>query len=148
MAGRIIFELFIFSIPFIVFGLYLLATSSAEQEGRRKWPINMLFLIGIGLATITWFVLILMEPKQRDICHEPARFENGKITPARDYPCDPHVENVGLPGERSDVRPANGATGETTGMHDASEIGARPPGDDPGAEAELPEAMQPDDDGN
>ena len=58
MAGRIVFELFIFSIPFIVFGLYLLATSNAEQEGKRKWPINILFLCGIGLATVAWFVLI------------------------------------------------------------------------------------------
>ena len=35
MAGRIVFELFIFSIPFIVFGLYLLATSNAQQEGKK-----------------------------------------------------------------------------------------------------------------
>ena len=44
MAGRIVFELFIFSIPFLVFGLYLLATTNAEQEGKRKWPVNILFL--------------------------------------------------------------------------------------------------------
>ena len=109
MAGRLLFEFVVFSIPFVVFGLYLLATASAEQEGRRKWPINTLFLIGIGLATIVWFILILMEDKQRDICHEPARFENGVLIPARDYPCEHDVTNVGMPRERDSLREAHGA---------------------------------------
>ena len=41
MAGRLLFELFIFSLPFLVFGIYTLATRSAEEAGKRKWPIQM-----------------------------------------------------------------------------------------------------------
>ena len=140
MAGRIVFELFIFSIPFIVFGLYLLATSSVEQEGKRKWPINILFLCGIGLATVAWFVLILMEPKERDICHEPARMENGKLIPARDYPCVHDVTNVGVPREREGVRSASGADGPGTEIHDAGEIRATAPETDD----RTPDTEQPD----
>jgi|TARA_X000001316_G_scaffold12013_1_gene5273 hypothetical protein len=161
LAGRIVFELFIFSIPFIVFGLYLLATSNAQQEGKRKWPINILFLCGIGLATVAWFVLILLEPKERDICHEPARLENGKLIPARDYPCEHDVRNVGIPLERDGVRSARGATGPGTEIHDAGEIRATAPNTEdatrpdeeptiiaPDPDAETPDIVRPDDDAN
>lgn len=161
MAGRILFEIFIFSIPFIVFGLYLLATAEAEQEGRRKWPINTLFLCGIGLATVAWFALILLEPKQRDICHEPARYENGKIIPARDYPCEHNITNVGVPGSREGMRSATGASGPNTRIHDSEEIRARAPDtanaarveEDPvilapDPDEEPPEIVQPDDASN
>lgn len=161
MAGRIVFELFIFSIPFLVFGLYLLATSNAEQEGKRKWPINILFLCGIGLATVAWFILILMEPKERDICHEPARMENGKLIPARDYPCEHDVTNVGVPRERDSVRSARGATGPGTDIHDAGEIRATAPDTEdaarreeepvilaPDPDVDTPEIVRPDDDTN
>lgn len=96
MAGRLLFEVFIFSLPFLVFGIYTLATRSAEEAGRRKWPIQMLFAIGVTLATIAWFVLIALEPRQRDMCVEPARYENGQIVPQRSYPCERHPEDVGL----------------------------------------------------
>jgi len=161
LAGRIVFELFIFSIPFIVFGLYLLATTNAQQEGKRKWPINILFLCGIGLATVAWFVLILLEPKERDICHEPARLENGELIPARDYPCEHDVRNVGIPLERDGVRSARGATGPGTEIHDAGEIRATAPNTEdaarpeeeptivaPDPDAETPDIVRPDDDAN
>jgi|TARA_R100000935_G_scaffold24713_1_gene44292 hypothetical protein len=159
LAGRIVFELFIFSIPFLVFGLYLLATTNAEQEGKRKWPVNILFLCGIGLATVAWFVLILMEPKERDICHEPARMENGKLIPARDYPCIHDVTNVGVPRERDSIRSATGATGPGEDVHDAGEIRATAPDTEdaarreeepvilaPDPDADTPEIVRPDDD--
>ncbi|MEH6808065.1 MAG: DUF6111 family protein [Hyphomonas oceanitis] len=126
MAGRLVFELFIFSIPFLVFGLYVLVTTNAEVEGRRKWPIQILFLIGLGLATAVWFLLILLEKKERDVCHEPARFENGVIIPARDYPCEQNVRDVGVPLKRDPGIVPQGADGPSD-SHDPSEIQARYP---------------------
>ncbi|MEQ9435283.1 DUF6111 family protein [Hyphomonas sp.] len=126
MAGRLVFELFIFSIPFLVFGLYVLVTTNAEEEGRRKWPIQILFLIGLTLATIVWFALILFEKKERDVCHEPARFENGVIIPARDYPCEQNVRDVGVPLSRDPGLVPQGADGPGEGR-DTSDIRARSP---------------------
>lgn len=126
MAGRLVFELFIFSIPFLVFGLYVLVTTNAEEEGRRKWPIQILFLIGLTLATIVWFALILFEKKERDVCHEPARFENGVIIPARDYPCEQNVRDVGVPLSRDPGFVPQGADGPVEGR-DPSDIRARSP---------------------
>ena len=34
MAGRLLFEVFVFSLPFLVFGIYTLATRSAEEAGK------------------------------------------------------------------------------------------------------------------
>ncbi|WP_340691283.1 DUF6111 family protein [Hyphomonas sp.] len=123
MAGRLVFEAFIFSIPFILFGLYLLATASVEQEGKRKWPVQMLFLAGLALATIAWFVLIVLEKKERDVCHEPARFENGVIIPARDYPCEQNVRDVGAPLKDAPGIVPQGAVGPAD-TRDASDIQA------------------------
>ena len=115
MAGRLLFEAFVFSLPFLVFGIYTLATRSAEEAGKRKWPIQMLFIIGLGLATAAWFLLILLEPRERNMCVEPARYENGQLIPARKYPCERHPEDVGV--QRGRTEPA--------------ETPAAPPADDP-----------------
>jgi hypothetical protein len=93
LAGRLVFEAFIFSIPFILFGLYLLATASVEQEGKRKWP---------------------------------ARFENGVIIPARDYPCEQNMRDVGVPLKKSPGIVPQGAV-DPADTRDASDIQARFP---------------------
>jgi hypothetical protein len=107
VAGRLLIELLIFSLPFLIFGTYLLATRSAEDAGRRKWPVQLLFAIGIGLATIAWFVMIALEPRDRGMCLEPERVENGIVIPARSYPCEHRPEDVGIPRPRPQTAPAN-----------------------------------------
>ncbi|MFN7178831.1 DUF6111 family protein [Hyphomonas sp.] len=107
MAGRLLFELFVFSLPFLVFGIYVLATRSAEEAGRRKWPIQLLFAIGIALATIAWFVLIALEPRERGMCIEPERVENGVVIPARSYECEHRPEDVGIPRRDAPQAPAD-----------------------------------------
>ena len=107
MAGRLLFELFIFSLPFLVFGLYLLATRSAVDAGQRKWPVQLLFAIGLALATIAWFVMIALEPRDRGMCIEPERVENSVIIPARSYPCEHRPQDVGLPRPRPEAPPSD-----------------------------------------
>ena len=97
MAGRIAFEIFIFSIPFLLFGLYVLATTNADQENRRKWPINILFLSGLALATIAWLVLILLEDKSGTVCKEPNRYVNGQIVEGKEFPCEHNNADAGRP---------------------------------------------------
>jgi len=100
VAGRLLIELFIFSLPFLVFGLFLLATQSAEDAGQRRWPVQLLFAVGIALATIAWFVMIALEPRDRGMCIEPERVENGVVIPARSYPCEHRPGDVGIPRPR------------------------------------------------
>lgn len=110
MAGRLLIELFIVSLPFLVFGLFLLATQSAQDAGQRKWPVQLLFVIGIVLATIAWFVMIALEPRDRGRCIQPARVENGIVIPASTYPCEHHPGDVGVPQPRTDAAPADAPT--------------------------------------
>ncbi|HPE48300.1 MAG TPA: DUF6111 family protein [Hyphomonas sp.] len=95
MAGRILFELFFFSIPFVIFGLYLAATAEAEQEGRRKWPINVLFLIGLSFAVIAYFVMAFMEDRTPTMCQKPTRYVDGKLVPGEKYPCEHDLKDAG-----------------------------------------------------
>ena len=106
MTGRLLLQALVFLLPFIVFGLYLLATRSAEEAGKRKWPIQVLFIIGLALTTILWFALILLEPRDRDVCVQPARYENGVLIPQQTYPCERDPQNVGLQRQRVAPPPA------------------------------------------
>ncbi len=100
LAGRILFLLFVFALPYILFALYLLATRAAAEAGRRKWPVQALFAAGVGLALIAALWMILTHPRPRDMCLEPERVENGRIIPARTYPCERDLGNVGAPAPR------------------------------------------------
>ena len=98
MAGRILFELFFFSIPFLVFGLYLLATATAEQEGARKWPINLLFLIGLSLAVLAFFVMAFLDKREPEMCQRPTRYVDGQLVPGEFYPCEHDLRVAGRAG--------------------------------------------------
>ena len=98
MAGRILFELFFFSIPFLVFGLYVLATTTAEHEGRRQWPVNMLFLIGLGLAVVAFFAMTFLEKREPEMCQKPTRYVDGKLVPGEFYPCAHDLKDAGRAG--------------------------------------------------
>ena len=88
MAYRILFLLIVFITPFLAYGVYRAARAEALEEGRKTWPINMLFGIGAAFALIMWIVLIFVDRGERDICVEPSRIENGKIIPQREYACE------------------------------------------------------------
>jgi len=61
MGPRLLFQLFFFALPFIMFGLYRLAVAEAEQEGRKPWPIRVLFGIGLLLAVGSWVFFIAID---------------------------------------------------------------------------------------
>ncbi len=91
MAYRILLELALFLSPFATFGVYRMLVNEAEAEGRDVWPIRRLFLVGVVLAGGVWVYFILREDRQRGVCREPARFEDGVLIPERLYPCEVDV---------------------------------------------------------
>ncbi len=100
LVGRLLFLFFVFALPFILFGLYLYAIRRAEEKGRRTWPVSLLSAIGIGLVLIVALAMILTHPRERGMCREPERVENGMVIPARTYPCEQRLEDVGVPQVR------------------------------------------------
>ena len=94
MPRLVLFELAMLVTPFALFGLYRLAVKDAQIEGRKAWPINLLFGAGVVLAVLAWLFLILREERQEDICTGPSSFDpvSGEVVPGEEYKCD-----LGLP---------------------------------------------------
>jgi hypothetical protein len=51
--------------------------------------------------------MIALEPRDRGMCIEPERFENGVLTPARSYPCEHRPQDVGIPRPRPEAPPSD-----------------------------------------
>ncbi len=109
MAGRLLLELVLFLTPWVLFALYVALTRDAIQDGRRRWPINALFLSGLALALIGWFVMIALDRGDAVECRESSRMVNGEIVQGAVIPCEHNLENAGTP--RSDDP---GASGESS----------------------------------
>ena len=97
MAPRILLQLVLFLLPFILFGVYRLAIAEAEQEGRKPWPIRLLFGAGLVLAVGSWLILILLDRGGREECYRPAEIVEGVVVPGETYPCEKDLGSIGLP---------------------------------------------------
>jgi hypothetical protein len=100
MAGRLLIELVLFATPWVLFALYVAMTRDAVEDGRRRWPINALFLSGLALALIGWFAMVALDRGEVEYCRESSRMEDGKIVQGALVPCEHNLENAGTP--RSD----------------------------------------------
>lgn len=90
MGYRIAIQLFIFALPFIAFGIYLLLIADAEEDGRRKWPIQTLFITGFVLSSAAWLIGVALADRSDTTCHRKAQLdENGQIIQAESYDCEP-----------------------------------------------------------
>ncbi len=98
MLPRILLEIVVIAIPFGAFGLYRLLLQDAEIEGRKAWPIKLLFGIGVVMAAIVWLFLIFREDRG-EACNRPAYTdpETGQLVPAQSYDCDINLEDLGVP---------------------------------------------------
>ncbi len=97
MAPRILLQLTLFLLPFILFGVYRLAIAEAEEEGRKPWPIRLLFGAGLVLAVGSWLILILLDRGGREECYRPAQIVDGVVVPGESYPCEKDLGSIGLP---------------------------------------------------
>lgn len=110
MAYRVALQVAVFLLPFIMYAIYRLLITDAQADGRKVWPINTLFGVGAAMTIGLWVFLAAREPKDRDLCYEPARVENGVLVPGRQVPCDQSREiiNVGAPTTDQPGAPARG----------------------------------------
>lgn len=97
MGARILFQLVLFTLPFILFGVYRLAIAEAEQDGRKPWPIRLLFGVGLGLAVGSWLIFIFLDRGGREECYRPTQIVDGVVIPGERYPCEKDLGNLGQP---------------------------------------------------
>ena len=97
MGARILFQLVLFTLPFILFGVYRLAITEAEQEGRKPWPIRLLCGVGLALAVGSWLVFIFIDRGGREECYRPTQIVDGVVVPGERYPCEKDLGSIGIP---------------------------------------------------
>jgi hypothetical protein len=97
MATRLLFQLFFFLLPFVAYGVFRYSTRRV-RDWKRSWPMLALFVASLVLGGVAWVISILLQPdKERNVCHEAARYENGVLIPARSFPCEKDVSRSGSP---------------------------------------------------
>lgn len=97
MAPRIIVQLILFLLPFILFGVYRLALTEAAEEGRKPWPIRVLFGVGLVFAIGSWLILIILDRGGREECYRPSQIVDGEVIPVERYACEKDLGSIGLP---------------------------------------------------
>ncbi len=99
MAPRILTQLVLFILPFILFGLYRVAVAEAQLDGRKPWPIRALFGVGTGLAVGSWFIFILLDRGGREECYRPSYrdAQTGAFVRGETYPCQKAYDAIGVP---------------------------------------------------
>lgn len=111
MGARILFQVVLFTLPFILFGIYRLAIAEAEQEGRKPWPIRLLFSVGLALAVGSWLIFIFLDRGGREECYRPAQIVDGVVVPGERYPCEKDLGAIGIPRSDDPGREAAGVGG-------------------------------------
>lgn len=99
MAPRILTQLVLFLLPFILFGLYRVAVTEAKMEGRKPWPIRALFAAGAVLAVGSWFIFIILDRGGREDCYRPSYrdAQTGEFIPGETYACEKAYDTIGVP---------------------------------------------------
>ncbi|MEQ9316818.1 MAG: DUF6111 family protein [Henriciella sp.] len=108
MTYRLIFELVVFLTPFAAFGLYRLARQEALEEGKKPWPITILFIVGAFLAIAAWVVLIIIDRGGGETCYEPRRLVNGEMVGGDEVPCPKEKSDLGRPASEDPGSRAEG----------------------------------------
>ena len=99
MAPRILTQLVLFLLPFILFGLYRVAIAEAQTEGRKPWPIRVLFGVGVVLAIGSWLVFIVIDRGGGEECYRASYrdAETGEFIMGETYPCEKSLTQIGTP---------------------------------------------------
>ncbi|MEO9970120.1 MAG: hypothetical protein ABJG15_09915 [Hyphomonadaceae bacterium] len=115
MPRILLIELALLISPFLIFGLYRFFVSEAESEGRKAWPINLLFGIGAALAIAFWLFFVLREDRDRNACFEPDRFDtaSGELIKGRKVACESGIDQIGVPRTEDPGGEATGVSGRS-----------------------------------
>jgi hypothetical protein len=125
--SRLAFQVLLFALPFLLFGIYRIAIAEAKQDGRKPWPIKWLFSIGLILAVGSWLFFIFLDGGKKEVCYRESRLVNGEMVRGEQYPCEKDLSTAGKPRTNDP-----GGVGRGVGAPDpAGPDGSTPmPGDD------------------
>ncbi len=93
MVQRILLEILLFAIPFIVFLVY--RSASRDLSVRDRWPLTLLVSIGGVLAVAGLILVPLLQPSDDGKCYTSARYVDGERIPPQLVPCEEASVPVG-----------------------------------------------------
>ncbi len=85
MARIVLINLFMFALPFLVYGAYVYLVRRGQDRDSiwRGAPINWLVVAGLVLALGTLASLVTFSGSGTEGTYQPPRFEDGVIKPGR-----------------------------------------------------------------
>ena len=85
MARIVLINLFMFALPFLVYGayVYLVRRGQSPDSIWRGAPINWLVVAGFVLALATLATLVTFSGWDTGGTYQPPRYEDGVIVPGR-----------------------------------------------------------------
>jgi hypothetical protein len=92
MAQRILIELALFLIPFIIFFAYRAASKNMSVKDR--WPLTILIVAGAVLASAGLLIKAMSEKSDNGLCYQAPRYENRVYIEGKKVPCDEVVSPV------------------------------------------------------
>ena len=83
MIVRILFQLFLFLLPFILFLGY---RRLVAQDKEHETPYTILFATGLILTSLGLVIWVFFDGSEAGSTYEPARYEDGRIIPGKMVP--------------------------------------------------------------
>ncbi len=85
MARKILLDLFLLSLPFLIYGLYMKFGGRAEAKGGiwRGAPWFQLFASGLAMALVGAVLLVVFDGSEPESTYVPATVEDGEVVPGR-----------------------------------------------------------------
>ena len=95
MIRVVIFNLFLVSLPFVLYWGYISLVARKRAEKGNNWneaPLALLLVAGVVLALSSLVYLALTNGFDPDSIYRPAEYKDGELIPARTIPPSPPVE--------------------------------------------------------
>jgi len=91
MIARIAFDVLLFLLPFVLYGLWLAwarrrAATGGDPRTWRNAPFGLLVVAGLVLVLLSFIAWRFVEPDNAGGTYEPARVEDGRLVPGRIRP--------------------------------------------------------------
>lgn len=110
MVTRIILQIIVFLIPFVIFAIYRYSIRDLEKRGKA-WPVQLLIIIG-ALLSFGWFIASALHGSgNREACYEPPRYVDGELRPGRMIEPDANGQCPASAQRRTIGQPTRGTTG-------------------------------------
>lgn len=85
MIGRILFQLFLFALPFLLYGGWVAFVRKQDEASGGRWndaPATWLIVAGLTLSFLGFIAMSFMGGSDPGGSYIPPRYEDGRVVPS------------------------------------------------------------------